>query len=626
MSSRPLQPGDRFADRYEVVQRLGAGAHASVYLAVDRRDRTPVALKLLAVADEPKLATRFLREAKLLSQLNAPGVVRVHDYGEVDGTLYMAQQAVEGEDLKSILAARQLTAAHVADVLTHVLGALATVHREGILHRDVKPANIMVAHEPGGPMRATLIDFGVARDPGQSANRALTTTGAVIGTEAYMAPEQIFGEPLTPATDLYAVALVAIEMMYGAQGVRAWQATSMHRQLADGPRHAPLPVAEPLRSVIARLGAAMPVERYQSAEAALGDLHPQPPKTSTAHVRKRSKNRPLLSVALIAIGVIVGFGLVRMLQEDSAPSSSPRPESRARPSPIAPANDEAQPIAGPPPIVAFEPSAPSDLERFGSAGCGTDPQSDNADSEQIVVRPQGYRPDRLHPVVMFAVNPKVRASDFLLQSGWFDLADSEGIILLSPYAGRHDWRAVDPELVAFSELLEQSKRNECIDLRRIYFVGSFRGGRIALATAASSSLTAISVSSMFMEGEVAQAYPNLRVPLIWLHPRNSAKLPLKGETSCTADVYPHYRDTDRFWQRRNGCVSERTKTYQKNGGTCHQWACEVPFATCLYQGGLQWPGVRYDGWWPTCPAEPASQFPATERVWAFFKSAPPLEL
>ena len=203
------------ADRYAVERELGSGGMGLVVLGRDLRLDRPVAIKVI----RPELATesatqRFAREARLLARLVHPNIVPIHDAGFADGLPYYAMEYVEGRTLADALREGPLDPGQVRVLGTALLGALGAAHRHGVVHRDIKPANIFLAGQ-----RILLGDFGAARV--ETADTALTETGALVGTPAYMAPEQLTGRYVSPATDLYAVGLVLYEACTGARWLPA---------------------------------------------------------------------------------------------------------------------------------------------------------------------------------------------------------------------------------------------------------------------------------------------------------------------------------------------------------------------------------------------------------------------
>ena len=199
------------AGRYELVRPLGHGAMATVDLARDVELDRPVALKRLAenLARDDDLRRRFVREARLAARLAHPNVVRVFDVGEDDGRPFIAMEYVEGETLAELVARRgPLAASEAASLGVQVCAALAAAHAAGLVHRDVKPQNLLLSRD--GVLK--LGDFGIA--VGHEGTR-LTLEGTVLGTAGYLAPEQARGEQVTAAADIYAVGAVLYELLTG---------------------------------------------------------------------------------------------------------------------------------------------------------------------------------------------------------------------------------------------------------------------------------------------------------------------------------------------------------------------------------------------------------------------------
>jgi eukaryotic-like serine/threonine-protein kinase len=201
----------RVAGRYELVRPLGHGAMATVDLAHDVDLDRPVALKRLAenLARDEELQRRFLREARLAARLSHPNVVRVFDVGEDDGRLFIAMEYVAGETLAELVGRRgRLPAAEAATLGMQICAGLAAAHAAGLVHRDVKPQNLLLGTD--GVLK--LGDFGIAAGLGGT---RLTLAGTVLGTAGYLAPEQARGEQVTAAADLYAVGSVLYELLTG---------------------------------------------------------------------------------------------------------------------------------------------------------------------------------------------------------------------------------------------------------------------------------------------------------------------------------------------------------------------------------------------------------------------------
>jgi len=206
-------PGDLYADRYRVEGFLGRGGMGSVYKVLDMQDGRTLALKILhsSAGDETGGTERFKREIKILAQISHPAVPRIHGWGVRDGEMFFLADFIEGENLRSLIRKKgPLDAAATAALGGSVADALEVAHQHGIVHRDVKPHNIMVGE--GGMI--TLLDFGVARGVGLDM-RTITATGMVVGTPEYMSPEQFEGLRVDRRSDIYSLGVVLFEAITG---------------------------------------------------------------------------------------------------------------------------------------------------------------------------------------------------------------------------------------------------------------------------------------------------------------------------------------------------------------------------------------------------------------------------
>jgi eukaryotic-like serine/threonine-protein kinase len=269
------RPGDRVGP-YEVEGLLGAGGMAVVYKAHDTRLGRPVALKFLAPSRtaDPLARRRFEREARAASALDHANICTLYDIGESDGRTWLAMAYCEGETLAERLARGPLPVAEAIAVAFGVARGLAAAHRRGIVHRDVKPANVvLVAGGEGGGVDVKLLDFGIALLVDQA---PLTVESATAGTPGYMAPEQVRGEAVGPAADVWAVGALVYEMLAGrppfaGDSAPALLYSALH--LAPPPLAALRPEAPPwLVETAARCLAKEPAERPPDAAALLAEL------------------------------------------------------------------------------------------------------------------------------------------------------------------------------------------------------------------------------------------------------------------------------------------------------------------------------------------------------------------
>ncbi len=222
-------------DAYDVDRKIGEGGMATVFVAEDRKHRRKVAIKVLRPELAASLGTdRFLREIELAAGLQHPHIVPVYDSGSADGCLYYVMPFVEGESLRDLLRREgRIPTERAATIMREAASALAYAHSHGIVHRDVKPENIMLS---GG--HAVVADFGIARaiDASRSADAALTGTGMAIGTPAYMSPEQATADAVDARSDQYSLACVFYEMVTGTQPFTAPTMQALLTKVLTGPR------------------------------------------------------------------------------------------------------------------------------------------------------------------------------------------------------------------------------------------------------------------------------------------------------------------------------------------------------------------------------------------------------
>src|SRR5437868_8968623 len=210
--SRPPQPGDLIADRYELEELVGTGGMSTVFRARDVQLDRRVALKILHehYAADPEYLERFRREARAVARLSHPNIVTVIDRGDDDGRQFIVFEYIEGENVKELVQRTgRLPVRGALELALAVADGLAFAHEHGLVHRDVKPQNVLVSRE--GEVKVT--DFGIARS--LHVDQGVTQTGTVLGTGEYLAPEQASGKPVSPATDVYSLGVVLWELLAG---------------------------------------------------------------------------------------------------------------------------------------------------------------------------------------------------------------------------------------------------------------------------------------------------------------------------------------------------------------------------------------------------------------------------
>lgn len=362
---------DLLADRYELRGVLGRGGMAEVHDGWDTRLQRPVAIKLLhpAFTTDADMRRRFEDEARAAAGLNHPNIVAVHDSGEHHGSPFIVMERLPGRTLHDDIAMGPMPPERVRAMLDDVLGALGCAHGAGILHRDIKPGNVLIASNA-----MKVADFGIAK----SANAALTATGQILGTMAYMSPERVAGAPASVADDLYAVGVMGYEALTGQRPYPQDNPAVLLRAILDT-TPPPIAVIRPdvdpaLAAVIDRAMARDPGLRFGSAEQmraaltgapftpAVGPVPASAPRPATKVLaepfapsanyyvapaprrRPMSRERKLLLAAAAFVGLIIVTLAVAL-----DPSSSTQP-----PQPIS----TSTPVQPPPPPTTSAPPPP----------------------------------------------------------------------------------------------------------------------------------------------------------------------------------------------------------------------------------------------------------------------------
>ena len=382
--------------RYRLESILGRGGMAEVFRAEDTRLGRPVAVKVILAdhAADPSFVERFLREARLVASLEHPNILPVYDFGEEGGRPYLVMPFLDGGTLRDRIRLGPVPLAKASGWLTPLAGALDAAHEAGILHRDVKPANVLL----GRGERVFLADFGIAKM--LETVTGLTATGTVMGTPLYMAPEQAQGMPATPATDRYALAVVAYEMLAGRPPFEGESPLSVMNQHVTSPapalseRAAGLPAS--LDAVFAQALSKKPEGRHATSgdfaaavaafapAGAAGAVAPTIPASTAPTILSRERLRPVttpppglsseatmvagmapgttrrfpriaaLAAALVVVAAGAGVLLVRergMAKVESAgsatlatplPAPTPPPDSSSANSPVTPPSSDAE--------------------------------------------------------------------------------------------------------------------------------------------------------------------------------------------------------------------------------------------------------------------------------------------
>lgn len=301
--------------RYRIDRFLGSGGMGSVYKAFDPTLGRAVALKFLH-RNDPKLTERFLREARSQARVDHPNVCRVYEVGEVEGRPYIAMQYVDGRSLAELC--EEIPLRGKVELMRDVARAVHAAHRTGLVHRDLKPGNILLARNDSGAIHPYVVDFGLAQEQSET---SLTRTGMVSGTPAYISPEQAQGKPLDPRTDVYSLGVVLYEILAGLQ---PFSGSNLPQMLVRIVQEEPPPLARAdlsiprdLSTITAKCMEKDPARRYDSARALAEDLDrfldgepilARPAGWLYRAGKKVRKNRAVAAVSAIAAVALLALG------------------------------------------------------------------------------------------------------------------------------------------------------------------------------------------------------------------------------------------------------------------------------------------------------------------------------
>jgi serine/threonine protein kinase/tetratricopeptide (TPR) repeat protein len=336
-SAAVLQIGDLLGERYEILQLLGEGGMGAVYKAADRELDRFVALKVIRpeLASDPSILARFKQELLLAHQVTHRNVIRIYDLGEAEGVKFITMEFIEGKDLRSLIREKKkFTPEEAVDVIQQVCQALDAAHSVGVIHRDLKPQNVM--QDSSG--RILVMDFGLART---LEGGGMTQTGALVGTMEYMSPEQALGKDLDQRSDIFALGLIFFELLTGKTPFAAESAiASLIKRTQER--------ATPVSDVDAQIPGAMSAivgkclerdldQRYQSASAILADLNTWKDKRAAGTINFDASVKPwgqtlpwpLLAGIVTAIVLAISGYMLRDRLFRSSPGTGPAPGAPA---------------------------------------------------------------------------------------------------------------------------------------------------------------------------------------------------------------------------------------------------------------------------------------------------------
>jgi tRNA A-37 threonylcarbamoyl transferase component Bud32 len=315
-SSGPLKVGQSFGPRYHIIKLLGAGGMGAVYQAWDAELGVAVALKVIRTDHRRRAASveaerRFKNELLLARQVTHKNVVRIHDLGEIDGIKYITMPYVQGDDLSAVLRANgKLPIARALRLARQIAGGLEAAHDAGVVHRDLKPPNIMIS-AAGEDEQALIMDFGI------SASTDEVTEGSIVGTLEYMSPEQGSGQAVDARSDLYAFGVILFELLGGPRSDTSRtgrdRIAAMKQRFADGfPSLRTLDdtIPEPLAALVARCLERDPAARFQATADLCAALAALDDAGELIPIHARISKRMMAALALLVVGLLVGTFVV----------------------------------------------------------------------------------------------------------------------------------------------------------------------------------------------------------------------------------------------------------------------------------------------------------------------------
>ena len=675
--------GEVFEGRYEILDVLGQGGFAIVVRARDTQLGRDVALKLLRPRDgrySPRRVQRYMREARVVAELQHPNTIRMFDFGQHEsGLLYMVLEYVAGEDLSKLLArAGNLPLETAVHVVKQVIAAMVEAHAAGVLHRDIKPANVLIYEYDGDAHRAKLLDFGLAKadELEESASSGLTTRGDVVGTPAYMAPEQMFNGDVGPATDVYGIGLLLVEMLSGRETIDLLHkhVVRLHTAGVNAYR-LPQDLAPPAyRSVIVRAIAPDPKDRYQSVNALAEGLRnaaegrratPVPARPAPRRgplsgefpvVKAAAKPNKGMIFALIGIlALIASAALVIMLLSSDEPPPRrvvPRaPNTSINTVPEEPEPPDEEQVEADPKQVAAEVAA--EIPDGGTPGCGRPAPFRGLDelvgeltglqrSSWSAYIPTSYDPAKKSPLIMMFHATREHPARFLEYSGFIELADKHGIVLIAPrdrspgflpaWVDRGGRRS---KMNVVRSALEDAQAMLCIDRAKIFALGNGTGGFAAERLPCEvPDFDAIATTGFrHRQGWDTQVCtPQQPMPYMYVAPMSDPYLPLEGGATCAShDLKVPYAHHVGMLVDGWKCDQKSKQWSKPDGGTCHEYrGCKQDLVVCEVEGGRHWNdisrlahqqvGQRYRT--RSSCEERSSMFPYAQQIWKFFESHP----
>lgn len=678
---------------YRLDALLGEGGMGRVYSATQLTFGRRVAVKVLLdqFASEPRYRDRFLREARVVSDLSHPNVVRVIDFGEDPelGVIYLAMEHVDGTPLTEVIRRGPLPWEVAVRYTAGIALGLAEAHGKGVVHRDVKPDNVMIVSTVDGATRPVVLDFGIALPTADGSTR-LTATGAICGTPDYMAPEQARSSNVDHRADLYSLGTILYEMLSGtlpfpgASSIQKLMAKLQHpapsidavrpglppdltRLVANLTERDPderIPTALEVvehcahlvgsRDFAVRAGQQAPSSRHIPTEPdvpAPAALTP-PPSIDTPPTVREKPPVPLWAAGVatvLLLGILAG-GVLFLAQppEPEAPerattarASAPDPAEPREPAGTARApvpSSAASVDAGHPArdlhAASFDATASQATDVANYPGCGAKPPGVGVVSLLFrvgdgtrpfaVYVPDDYDPDRRYKPLLLFHRMDWTHMDALRHYDFSEIADREGLIVISPKSEDLAWSARDIDTVV--GMVEEVRKLYCLDEEHLFTVGIGSGERMARLLPDHLPVTATAGHGFRPPPGGDFELPKRRVPYMHIRGLNNKFHMDDGSASpCNGKTSMPIREHVEGMKAHFDCSGDRRPYQRHREGRCDTWTCpaQAPLVLCEVQAGRHWPDEPLDTVerlaTTLCGYDPTTRYPFAEEIWKFFQ-------
>ncbi len=672
-----MKPGDIIHGRYRIDSVLGAGGYARVFRATELQTERAVAIKVIlaeAGRDHKTTLRRFEREAKVLGSLHDPHTLRLFDFGEtVEGDIFLVSEFVAGRPLNEVMYEMgPMPEGLVVHVVLQTCMALREAHSHGIVHRDVKPANVLVYPYADDPYRVKLIDFGIAaimETEERPAGTQLTQFGTAVGTVRYMAPEQVCGEPVGPWSDLYSLGVVAWEMLVG----RPAFASTNHAQVATEVLTtrlrlpADLRVSPLVRSVVeAMIDPEVPT-RLGSAQQAIDALdartqaYPPAPTTGAMPLAPATENSAAMRWFSLVAGVAALGGIIAGIALLASPGDVPPPPpdevrqaASERVEPDVPERDEEPEVLTTEAAVAVadlgvSESSPADMGSDSGPDAGSAIVSRRSEGCGVAVKknarglrknstlfegrtfswstyiPDDYEKEVAHPLVIMIPDQYRSPKSAVQRSAAHAWMKKYGVVFAMPkFDGLPHVYPVDLRNIV--GVVEEMSRDYCIDPTRIFAIGTGQSGRIAENLMCVLDLAAVASISHRGEQPLTMCDTVRETPLLILSGDRDPYAPVNGGRNCGGASSISLDDKESFWRGELICSDQKGPYVENEYGSCTMWRCrDSPLVSCRVSGGFGWPDAELRGTNLAAKlagvggcSESTTQFPTIEVVEKFF--------